>query len=427
MSPNGVQRPPAPQAPSEEEQSPLERFGRDLTEMAEQGKLDPVIGRDEEIRRVIQVLVAAHEEQPRADRRAGRRQDGDRRGPRAADRLRRRARVAARPPRDRARHGRADRGRHLPRRVRGPPEGRARRRSPRRRARSSCSSTSCTRSSAPARPQGSVDAANLLKPMLARGELRAVGATTLDEYRKYIEKDAALERRFQPVMVGEPSVRGHDRDPARPEGALRGPPRRAHPGQRADRRRDALAPLHRRPLPARQGDRPDRRGGLEDPHRDRLAADRDRRGRPPRDAARDRAHLAAQGEGRGLQGAPRGDRARARRAEGALGRDEGAVAEGEAGDPGHPRDEGAPGGGQRRGRTRRARSRPAARRRAALRRDPRARKEARRARIGRARASDGEPARCSSRRRSTPTTSPRSSRAGPASPSAACSRAKPRS
>ena len=110
--------------------------------------------------------------------------------------------------------------------------------------------------------QGSVDAANLLKPMLARGELRCVGATTLDEYRKYIEKDAALERRFQPVMVGEPTRAGHDRDPARAEGALRGPPRRTHPGQRADRRRHALAPLHRRPLPARQGDRPDRRGRL---------------------------------------------------------------------------------------------------------------------------------------------------------------------
>ena len=54
--------------------------------------------------------------------------------------------------------------------------------------------------------EGAVDAANLLKPMLARGELRAIGATTLDEYRKYIEKDAALERRFQPVFVGEPSV-----------------------------------------------------------------------------------------------------------------------------------------------------------------------------------------------------------------------------
>ena len=54
--------------------------------------------------------------------------------------------------------------------------------------------------------EGAVDAANLLKPMLARGELRCIGATTLDEYRKYIEKDAALERRFQPVLVDEPSV-----------------------------------------------------------------------------------------------------------------------------------------------------------------------------------------------------------------------------
>ena len=54
--------------------------------------------------------------------------------------------------------------------------------------------------------EGSMDAGNMLKPMLARGELRMVGATTLDEYRKHIEKDAALERRFQPVLVGEPSV-----------------------------------------------------------------------------------------------------------------------------------------------------------------------------------------------------------------------------
>ncbi|NIV47758.1 MAG: ATP-dependent chaperone ClpB, partial [Gammaproteobacteria bacterium] len=54
--------------------------------------------------------------------------------------------------------------------------------------------------------EGAVDAANLLKPALARGELRCIGATTLNEYRKYIEKDAALERRFQPVLVGEPTV-----------------------------------------------------------------------------------------------------------------------------------------------------------------------------------------------------------------------------
>ncbi|MBC7336894.1 MAG: AAA family ATPase, partial [Clostridia bacterium] len=56
------------------------------------------------------------------------------------------------------------------------------------------------------RAEGGADAANLLKPALARGDLRCIGATTLDEYRKYIEKDAALERRFQPVYVGEPSV-----------------------------------------------------------------------------------------------------------------------------------------------------------------------------------------------------------------------------
>src|SRR5256885_16978598 len=55
-------------------------------------------------------------------------------------------------------------------------------------------------------PEGAVDAGNMLKPMLARGELRAIGATTLDEYRKHIEKDPALERRFQPVLVSEPSV-----------------------------------------------------------------------------------------------------------------------------------------------------------------------------------------------------------------------------
>ena len=80
--------------------------------------------------------------------------------------------------------------------------------------------------------EGAADAANMLKPALARGELRCIGATTLDEYRKHVEKDAALERRFQPVLVGEPNGDRHHLDPARPEGALRGAPRRAHPGRR---------------------------------------------------------------------------------------------------------------------------------------------------------------------------------------------------
>ena len=72
--------------------------------------------------------------------------------------------------------------------------------------------------------EGAVDAANILKPALARGEIRVIGATTLNEYRKYIEKDAALERRFQPVTVGEPTPGGYAGDPEGPAGQVRGPP-----------------------------------------------------------------------------------------------------------------------------------------------------------------------------------------------------------
>ena len=73
------------------------------------------------------------------------------------------------------------------------------------RARSSCSSTSCTRVLGAGNAEGGMDAANILKPLLARGELRVIGATTLAEYRK-IERDSALARRFSPVTVEEPSV-----------------------------------------------------------------------------------------------------------------------------------------------------------------------------------------------------------------------------
>ena len=119
--------------------------------------------------------------------------------------------------------------------------------------------------------EGRADAANLLKPALARGELRCIGATTLDEYRKHIEKDKALERRFQPVMVEEPSRRRHDRDPARPQGEVRGPPRHPHPRRRAGRGGAAVASLHPRAPAARQGDRPRRRGRVapQDGDRDR--------------------------------------------------------------------------------------------------------------------------------------------------------------
>jgi ATP-dependent Clp protease ATP-binding subunit ClpB len=136
--------------------------------------------------------------------------------------------------------------------------------------------------------EGAMDAGNMIKPMLARGELRLVGATTLDEYRQRIEKDPALERRFQQVYVGEPSVRGHRRHPARAQGALRGAPRRADHRRRAGRRGHPVRPLHHRPVPPGQGHRPGRRGGLPAPHGDRLAPGGDRH--------------------RGARGAPAGDR-----------------------------------------------------------------------------------------------------------------------
>jgi ATP-dependent Clp protease ATP-binding subunit ClpA len=148
--------------------------------------------------------------------------------------------------------------------------------------------------------EGAMDAGNMLKPALARGELHCVGATTLDEYRKYIEKDAALERRFQKIIVGEPTRGSHHRHPARPAGEVRGAPRRRHHGPGHRGRGRAVAPLHHRPLPARQGHRPDRRGRLQDQDRDRLQARGHGPARPPPDPAADRARGRAQGEGRGL-------------------------------------------------------------------------------------------------------------------------------
>jgi ATP-dependent Clp protease ATP-binding subunit ClpB len=116
----------------EDKYQALERYARDLTELARRGKLDPVIGRDDEVRRVIQVL--------------------------------------------------SRRTKNNPVLIGEPGVGKT------------------------AIVEGSIDASNMLKPALARGELRCIGATTLNEYKKYIEKDAALERRFQPVYVGQPSV-----------------------------------------------------------------------------------------------------------------------------------------------------------------------------------------------------------------------------
>ncbi len=93
---------------------------------------------------------------------------------------------------------------------------------------------------------GAMDASNLLKPALARGELHCIGATTLDEYRKHVEKDAALARRFQPVYRLRADGRGHHLDPARPQGQIRAASRRAHrrfgAGGRRPRCRTATSP-----------------------------------------------------------------------------------------------------------------------------------------------------------------------------------------
>src|SRR6478672_412240 len=183
----------------------LEKYGRDLTALAEEGKLDPVIGRDEEIRRTIQVLSRRTKNNPVLIGEPGVGKTAIAEG--LAQRI-----VAGDVPSglEGKRVWALDVGALVAgAKYRGEFEERLK-----------AVLGEITASEGQiilfidelhtivgaGAAEGAVSAGNLLKPMLARGELRAVGATTLDEYRSHIEKDPALERRFQPVVVGEPSV-----------------------------------------------------------------------------------------------------------------------------------------------------------------------------------------------------------------------------
>ncbi len=291
----------------EDKYQALKRYTRDLTDLARRGKIDPVIGRDEEIRRVIQVLSRRTKNNPVLIGEPGVGKTA------IVEGLARRIHMGDVP--EGLKNKRVvslDLGAMIAgAKYRGEFEDRLK---------------AVLKEIEEAQgtivlfidelhtlvgagaAEGAMDASNMLKPALARGELRAIGATTLSEYQKHIEKDAALERRFQPVYVEEPTVEDTI-------AILRGLQERyeIHHGVRITdgalvAAARALPPLHLRPVPAGQGDRPDRRGRRAPAHPDRLGAGRDRRRGPPDRQPRDREARSPEGENPGGEGPARGPR-----------------------------------------------------------------------------------------------------------------------
>ncbi len=399
------------QTPEEKYQA-LARFTRNLTDSARAGKLDPVIGRDEEVRRVMQVLSRRTKNNPVligepgvgktaiVEGLAQRIVNGD-----VPDSLRNRELVAL------------DIGLLLAgAKYRGEFEERLK-------------SVVKELTDAEGRyivfidelhtlvgagkAEGAVDASNLLKPALARGELHVVGATTLDEYRQNVEKDAALERRFQPVTVGEPSV-------ADTIAILRGLKEKyeVHHGVRiTDNALVAAATLSDRYI----GDRflPDKAIDLMDEAASRLRMEIDSLPQEIDEVERKHHRSSRSSDSRCCARRTRrpldrrkaleaGDCRPARTQRG----HEGAVAGREGCHRGDAEAEGRGRVAARRSRTGHPQRRPAARRRAAVRPDPGARATARRRRADGCRPPTATPA--TSARRSTPRTSRRWSRSGPA-------------